>query len=110
MPRRRRRFSLSTKRLRRVLSWKFVFYDLLLPALRMLGPTRGDAILGLLGRWPWPFGRGAGNRFRASLERGQRGPRCRLVNRLDLAGAGSQRRPVPGPRLSARSTVGRGDP
>ena len=46
----RRRFSLSTKRARRVLSWKFVFYDLLLPVLRMLGPTRGDAILGWLGR------------------------------------------------------------
>ena len=38
-PKRKRRFSLSTRRMRRVLSWKFVFYDLLLPALRMLGPT-----------------------------------------------------------------------
>jgi lauroyl/myristoyl acyltransferase len=36
--------------LRRVFCWKFVFYELLLPALRMLGPKRGDAILGLLGR------------------------------------------------------------
>ena len=36
--------------MRRILSWKFVFYDLLLPALRGLGPARGDAILGLLGR------------------------------------------------------------
>ena len=32
--------------MRRILSWKFVFYDLLMPVLRMLGPTRGDAILG----------------------------------------------------------------
>jgi lauroyl/myristoyl acyltransferase len=35
--------------LRRILSWKFVFYDLILPALRGLGPARGDAILGFLG-------------------------------------------------------------
>ena len=33
----RRRFSLSTRRLRRILSWKFVFYDLLMPALARLG-------------------------------------------------------------------------
>ena len=34
----------------RIWSWKFVFYDLLLPALRRLGPARGDRILGWLGR------------------------------------------------------------
>jgi lauroyl/myristoyl acyltransferase len=34
---------------RRTLNWKFVFYDLLMPALRALGPARGDAILGFLG-------------------------------------------------------------
>ena len=43
--------------LRRLLSWKFGFYDLLLPALRRLGPARADAVLGGLGRliaalWP----------------------------------------------------------
>jgi lauroyl/myristoyl acyltransferase len=69
IPRRRRRFSLSTKRLRRVLSWKFVFYDLLLPALRMLGPTRGDAILGLLGRLAMAVRPRRRRRFRASLAR-----------------------------------------
>jgi lauroyl/myristoyl acyltransferase len=37
--------------IRRILSWKFVFYDVLLPALRRLGPARGDWILGWLGRW-----------------------------------------------------------
>jgi phosphatidylinositol dimannoside acyltransferase len=31
------------------MSWKFVFYELILPALRGLGPARGDAILGFLG-------------------------------------------------------------
>jgi phosphatidylinositol dimannoside acyltransferase len=34
---------------RQIWSWKFVFYDLLLPVLRGLGPARGDAILGLVG-------------------------------------------------------------
>jgi phosphatidylinositol dimannoside acyltransferase len=31
------------------MSWKFVFYDLLLPMLRRLGPAYGDGLLGLLG-------------------------------------------------------------
>ena len=35
--------------MRRILSWKFVFYELLLPVLRGLGPARGDAISGLSG-------------------------------------------------------------
>lgn len=43
--------------LRHLLSWKTCFYEILLPALRRLGPARGDAILGGLGRlsataWP----------------------------------------------------------
>ncbi len=38
------------RRLRHIWSWKFVFYDVLLPALRALGPARGDRILGRLGR------------------------------------------------------------
>jgi phosphatidylinositol dimannoside acyltransferase len=55
--------------MRRVFSWKFVFYDLLLPALRMLGPTRGDAILGLLGRLVMAVRPGRPRQLRASLER-----------------------------------------
>src|SRR5262245_6180972 len=43
--------------LRGVFCWKVVFYELLLPALRLLGPSRYDAHLGGLGRavavtWP----------------------------------------------------------
>jgi lauroyl/myristoyl acyltransferase len=38
------------RRLRHIWSWKFVFYDVFLPALRALGPARGDRILGALGR------------------------------------------------------------
>ena len=38
------------RRLRKVLSWKFVFYDRILPVLRWLGPARCDWMLGLLGR------------------------------------------------------------
>lgn len=42
---------------RHLLSWKTCFYEMLLPALRRLGPARCDAILGGLGRlsaaaWP----------------------------------------------------------
>jgi lauroyl/myristoyl acyltransferase len=42
---------------RHFLSWKPLFYDGLLPALRALGPARGDAVLGAFGRliaesWP----------------------------------------------------------
>jgi lauroyl/myristoyl acyltransferase len=39
-----------SRRLRHVWSWKFVFYDMLLPALRALGPGNGDRILAALGR------------------------------------------------------------
>ncbi len=41
---RRNRFSLSTTRLRRILSWKFLFYDLLLPvfARTRAGARRHD--------------------------------------------------------------------
>jgi lauroyl/myristoyl acyltransferase len=38
------------RRLRHILGWKFVFYEVLLPALRALGPARGDRILAGLGR------------------------------------------------------------
>lgn len=42
---------------RHLLSWKPLFYDTLLPALRLLGPAPADAVLGALGRalataWP----------------------------------------------------------
>ncbi|MDR3636820.1 MAG: hypothetical protein P4L84_23650 [Isosphaeraceae bacterium] len=42
--------------LRHLLSWKGLFYGALLPALRQLGPARGDALLGLCGRFAtlWP--------------------------------------------------------
>lgn len=42
---------------RRLFSWKFAFYDLMLPALRTLGPARADrvlAALGLAAAWAWP--------------------------------------------------------
>ncbi|MDB5349354.1 MAG: Lauroyl/myristoyl acyltransferase [Planctomycetota bacterium] len=45
-----------TMTLRHVFSWKFLFYDALLPLLRRLGPSRCDAVLAGLGRlasaWP----------------------------------------------------------
>jgi phosphatidylinositol dimannoside acyltransferase len=66
---RKRRFSLTTRRLRRILSWKFLFYDLLLPILRALGPARGDAVLGLLGRLAMAARPRSRNRLRAALAR-----------------------------------------
>jgi lauroyl/myristoyl acyltransferase len=39
------------------MSWKPLFYEGLLPALRLLGPARADAVLGWLGQltsWAWP--------------------------------------------------------
>jgi lauroyl/myristoyl acyltransferase len=36
--------------MRDILSWKFLFYHLLLPVLRRLGPARSDAVLAALGR------------------------------------------------------------
>ena len=43
--------------LRRVFCWKFVFFELFLPLLRILGPSRSDAVLRRLGQiltlvWP----------------------------------------------------------
>ncbi len=56
--------------LRHLLSWKSLFYDALLPALRRLGPARGDALLGNLGRLAaaWPPRRKA---LTVALERGR---------------------------------------
>jgi lauroyl/myristoyl acyltransferase len=36
---------------RRLWSWKTLFYRVLVPALRRLGPSRADQVLGWLGRW-----------------------------------------------------------
>jgi lauroyl/myristoyl acyltransferase len=55
--------------LRRILSWKFVFYDLLLPALRGLGPAWCDRILGLLGRGALAIQPRRRARLRAALRR-----------------------------------------
>ena len=55
--------------LRRILSWKFVFYDLLLPALRGLGPAWGDRILGWLGRGALAMQPRRRARLRAALRR-----------------------------------------
>jgi phosphatidylinositol dimannoside acyltransferase len=40
---------------RDVFTWKFLFYDVLLPLLRLLGPERADAVLGRLGRLSVPL-------------------------------------------------------
>jgi lauroyl/myristoyl acyltransferase len=59
--------------LRHALSWKSLFYEVLLPALRHLGPSAGDALLGGLGRFlafAWPPWR---RRLARALE-GARGP------------------------------------
>ncbi len=57
------------RRLRRIWSWKFVFYYLLLPVLRRLGPARGDRILGLLGRLALAIQPRRRARLRAALRR-----------------------------------------
>ncbi len=59
------------RRLRRVLSWKFVFYDRILPLLRWLGPSRGDRILGWLGRAAWAILPRRRARLRAALKRAE---------------------------------------
>ena len=61
--------TLTLRGLRRILSWKFVFYDVVLPALRGLGPARGDATLGLLGWLAIAARPRRGMRLRAALER-----------------------------------------
>jgi lauroyl/myristoyl acyltransferase len=57
------------RKLRHIWSWKFVFYDLLLPVLRGLGPARGDLILGLLGLIATVVRPSRKLRLRAALER-----------------------------------------
>ena len=55
--------------MRRILSWKFVFYELLLPVLRGIGPRRGDSILGFLGWLAMVVRPGRGRKLRTALER-----------------------------------------
>ena len=72
----RRRIKLETRpispgtwTLRRVMSWKFVFYEWILPVLRALGPARGDAILGFLGWLAMVVRPQRAIRMRSALER-----------------------------------------
>lgn len=62
-----------TVKLRHLLTWKFLFYEAALPWLRRLGPRRGDAILGGVGR---------------GLARLRPGLRAEVVDRLGRAGVG----------------------
>ncbi len=57
------------RRLRHVWSWKFAFYDILLPALRALGPAWGDRILGSLGRLAMAIRPRRRARLRSALRR-----------------------------------------
>jgi len=73
---------------RHLLSWKPLFYEALLPALRRLGPAPADAILGVLGRslaaaWP-PRRRELGESFRR-LGPATGDPASLAVRRKDLA-------------------------
>lgn len=54
---------------RHLLSWKALFYEALLPLLRRLGPMRGDAILGALGRAVSVFQPNRRRQIAASLAR-----------------------------------------
>jgi lauroyl/myristoyl acyltransferase len=62
------RGKLEVVTLRHIQSWKPWFYEVLIPALGMLGPARGDAVLGGLGRLlaSWPLRRA---HLRAALTR-----------------------------------------
>ena len=86
----KRKFSLSTRRMRRILSWKFVFYDLLLPALHRRGAARDDAVTGPFG----PADDGGAAAAPAATPDGARARQCRarcgLADRHDLARACSQ--------------------
>ena len=57
------------RRLRHIWSWKFAFYDVLLPALRAMGPARGDRILGRLGRLALAIQPRRRSRLRSALRR-----------------------------------------
>jgi lauroyl/myristoyl acyltransferase len=54
---------------RHLFSWKSLFYDVALPALRRLGPARGDAVLGRIGRAVDAFQPSRRGRVGASLAR-----------------------------------------
>jgi lauroyl/myristoyl acyltransferase len=55
--------------LRRITTWKYLFYDLIMPALRRLGPRHGDALLGSLGQWITALRPRDRARLRTALER-----------------------------------------
>lgn len=55
--------------IRKVFSWKFAFYDVLLPSLRVLGPARGDRVLEVLGRACGRIIPGRRRRLERALER-----------------------------------------
>ena len=80
-----RRIALSPHTLRRILSWKFVFYDLILPVLRRLGPARGDAVLGFLGWLAMVLRPPRLLRMRGGPRASEHGARRRLADRDDLA-------------------------
>ena len=90
-----------TRFLREAFRWKFVFYELLLPALRRLGPARSDASL-----CAWAGPRSSSGRARKPGSCAPRGARKRV---LDLDGPIGPCGPrwrrhgtLPGPRLPAR--------
>jgi phosphatidylinositol dimannoside acyltransferase len=57
---------------RQLFTWKFFFYDAAMPLLRRLGPARGDAILGFVGRVLAMFQPRRGRRIAASVERARK--------------------------------------
>ena len=92
--------------LRRVFCWKFAFYELFLPLLRTLGPSRCDAVLRGLGQiltLVWPGRRAAAAEC---LDEGPGRSRSGRADRGPLARPGGQYGKVPGPRLHARRLFG----
>ena len=91
--------------LRRVFCWKFAFYELFLPLLRTLGPSRCDAVLRRLGQTltlVWP---GRQSAAAECLDQGPRRSRSGRADRGPLAGPGGQHGQVPGPRLHRSTAV-----
>ena len=85
----------------KVFSWKFGFYELLLPALRRLGPATGDRAIGLLGKafaLAYP-----GRRKRLRRRSAMRARRSRsAAPSRGLARVRGRLGAVPRPRLHAR--------
>ena len=99
---------LVNRPVRGVFRWKFPFYELLLPVLRLLGPARCSTPSSAPGAAPR---RRSGRGGRPGWSRPSRAPRRR--SELDGAGRGRSgrswrpTRPPPGPRLPARPAVRR---